>query len=57
MGYCSKCYKELERDAQRDGDQQGQRSQTITPMQSPLSPIDEQTSPTDAGMSLGGGFY
>lgn len=43
MGYCSKCYKELVRDAQSDGEQQGQRSLSVvgTPTHS-LTPIDEQ---------------
>ena len=43
MGYCSKCYKELVRDAQSDREQQGQRSLTVvgTPTHS-LTPIDEQ---------------
>ncbi len=45
MGYCSKCYKELVRDAQSDQreQQQGQRSLSVmgTPTHS-LAPIDEQ---------------
>jgi hypothetical protein len=45
MGYCSKCYKELVRDAQSDQreQQQGQRSLSMvgTPTHS-LAPIDEQ---------------
>lgn len=47
MGYCSKCYKELVRDAQseqREQQQGGQRSQSVvvgTPTHS-LATIDEQ---------------
>lgn len=45
MGYCSKCYKELVRDAQSEREQQpqGQRSQSVvgTPTHS-LPPIEEQ---------------
>ena len=48
MGYCSKCYKELVRDAQNDQreQQQGQRSFTVvgTPTHT-LAPIDEQGGP------------
>ena len=41
MGYCSKCYKELVRDAQSEREQQGHRSLVGTPTHS-LAPIDEQ---------------
>lgn len=57
MGYCSKCYKELVRDAQSDQreQQQGQRSLSVvgTPTHS-LAPIDEQGGPigSDAGKAV-----